>query len=109
MEGRRDSMILSKGIKVYPVPIEERLNDHPGVEASAVVGVDDEEYGEKVVAVVRRSDPDLTGEELDEWCLASDELARFERPRAYHFREEALPRTATSKLDRNGARSTIDE
>ncbi|MFB6090775.1 MAG: class I adenylate-forming enzyme family protein [Halobellus sp.] len=108
LEGRSDFMILSKGLKVFPTPIEERLNAHPGVEASAVVGVDDEEYGEKVVAIVHRSDPDLTAEELDEWCLESDELARYERPREYHFRDEPLPRTPTNKLDRDGAHDTIN-
>ncbi|SDX64196.1 class I adenylate-forming enzyme family protein [Halobellus clavatus] len=108
LEGRSDFVILSKGIKISPVPIEERLDAHPDVEASAVVGVDDEEYGEKVTAVVHRGDPELTAAELDEWCLESDELARYERPRAYHFRDEPLPRTATNKLDRQGARSTIE-
>jgi len=108
LEGRRDFMILSKGIKVYPVPIEERLNAHPDVEESAVVGVDDPEYGEKVTAVVHRSDPDLTAEELDEWCLESDTLARFERPREYTFVDESLPRTATNKLDRNGVGSLVE-
>ena len=101
LEGRSDFMILSKGIKVYPVPVEERLNAHPSVEESAVIGVEDDEYGEKVVAVVQSGDPDLTAADLDEWCLESDELARFERPREYHIISDGLPRTATNKLDRS--------
>ncbi|MGQ4556196.1 AMP-binding protein [Halobellus sp. GM3] len=104
LEGRTDLMILSKGIKVYPAPVEERLNAHPGVNESAVVGVEDEEYGEKVVAYVYASDPDLDAEELDAWCLESDELARMERPREYHFVDEGLPRTSTGKLDRLSAK-----
>jgi len=100
LEGRSDLMILSKGIKVYPAPIEERLNEHPGVEESAIVGVKDEEYGEMVTAYVNRSDPSVTAEDLDEWCLASDALSRMERPREYHFVDDPLPRTATGKLDR---------
>ncbi len=105
LEGRTDLMILSKGIKVYPSPIEERLNAHPGVNESAIVGVEDEEYGEKVTAYVYASDPDLTAEELDEWCLESDNLARMERPREYHFVDESLPRTSTGKLDRLSAKN----
>ncbi|SDX95136.1 class I adenylate-forming enzyme family protein [Halobellus clavatus] len=104
LEGRTDLMIMSKGIKVYPSPIEERLNAHPDVNESAVVGVEDEEYGEKVTAYVYADDPDLTAEELDEWCLESDEIARMERPREYHFVDRSLPRTSTGKLDRLSAR-----
>jgi len=100
LEGRSDLMILSKGIKVYPAPVEERLNAHPGVEESAVVGVDDDEYGQKVTAYVYRSDPSVTEDDLDQWCLDSDDLARMERPRTYHFVDDSLPRTSTGKLDR---------
>ncbi|WP_311170693.1 class I adenylate-forming enzyme family protein [Halobellus ordinarius] len=104
LEGRTDLMIMSKGIKVYPSPVEEVLNAHPAVNESAVVGVEDDEYGEKVTAYIYASDPDLTAEELDEWCLDSDEVARMERPREYRFVEESLPRTSTGKLDRLSAK-----
>lgn len=100
LQGRADFMILSKGIKVYPVPVEERLNAHPDVAEAAVIGVEDEEYGEQVTAVVSRTG-EVSPEELDEWCLSSDALARHERPRAYHFVEGELPRTSTEKLDRS--------
>ncbi|MFB6354274.1 MAG: class I adenylate-forming enzyme family protein [Halobacteriales archaeon] len=110
LSGRKDFMILSKGIKVYPPPIEERLNAHPGVAESAVIGVEDEEYGEKVTAIVNRADPDLTADDLEQWCLESEALARYERPRAYHFVDEPLPRTVTGKTDREAAlRELIDE
>jgi len=105
LQGRTDLMIMSKGIKVYPSPVEEVLNAHPDVNESAVVGVEDEEYGEKVTAYIYSSNPDLTAEELDEWCLDSDEIARMERPREYHFVEKSLPRTSTGKLDRLGAKN----
>jgi long-chain acyl-CoA synthetase len=109
LQGRTDLMIMSKGIKVYPSPVEEVLNANPGVRESAVVGVEDEEYGEKVTAYVYPSDPDLTPEELDQWCLDSDELARMERPREYHFVAESLPRTSTGKLDRLGTKQRDHE
>jgi len=107
VEGRTDFMIKSKGIKVFPTPIEERLLEHPAVDQAAVVGLPDEEYGEKVVAVVRRTDPTVGPEELEAWCLDSENVARFERPREYHFVDEAFPRTATEKLDRAELRSGL--
>lgn len=110
LEGRSDFMITSKGMKVFPSPIEERLNAHTGVADTAIVSVEDEEYGERVTAVVHRSDPDVTRDELDEWCLDSDALARFERPRTYYFVDDPIDRTASGKLDRNAAkRRIVDE
>ena len=109
IEGRDDNMILSKGLKVFPTPVEERLNAHHDVVEAAVVGVDDAEYGEKVTAVVYRSDPDLTAEELDEWCLDSDKLSGFERPREYRFRDRKLPRTSSDKLDRRTIQERLVE
>ncbi|WP_336022661.1 class I adenylate-forming enzyme family protein [Halobellus salinisoli] len=111
LEGRADFMITSKGMKVFPSPIEERLNSHPGVEESIVVGIDDEEYGERVTAIVKRTgeDADVGADELDQYCLDSDEIARFERPRAYHFVDHLLPRTASGKLDRQSAIRQFEE
>ena len=95
-------MIKSKGVKVIPSPIEERLNNHPQVEEAVVVGVRDEEYGERVTAIVS-TDGHVSSDDLDAWCLESDELARFERPRAYHFVDWSIPRTQSNKIDRLSA------
>jgi len=108
IEGRDDNMIISKGIKVFPTPVEERLNAHPDVVESAVFGVSDEEYGEMVTAYVQRSNADLTAADLDQWCLDSDDLSRIERPREYHFTEEELPRTASDKLDRKSLQRQVN-
>ncbi|GGM62970.1 acyl-CoA synthetase (AMP-forming)/AMP-acid ligase II [Halarchaeum rubridurum] len=108
LEGRKDFMIKSKGVKVFPSPIEGVLNDHPGVEEAAVVGLDDDEYGQKVTAVVRRSDPTVTAADLDEACLESDEIARFERPREYRFVDFEIPKTPSQKLDRQGTAERLD-
>jgi len=106
LEGRKDFMIMSKGIKVPPGPVEERLDEHPKVDESAVVGQPDDEYGEKVTAVVSAADPSVTAEELEEWCLDDDSLARYERPREYHILADPLPKTVTGKLDRS---TTIEQ
>lgn len=105
LEGRKDFVIMSKGIKVHPDPIEERLDEHPGVAESAVVGVRDDEFGEQVTAVVSVSDETVTADDLDQWCLDDDSIARFERPREYRIVSEPLPKTVTGKLDRA---STMD-
>lgn len=109
VEGRADFMLKSKGIKIFPTPIEERIETHPGVEQVGVIGVDDPEYGEKVVAMVRRSNPDIGADELDAWCVESEEIGRFERPREYIFQEQPLPKTATGKLDRTSIIDTIED
>lgn len=108
LEGRKDSMIKSKGVKVFPTPIEARLNDHPAVAQAAVVGVPDDEYGQKVTAVVTPAENDISADTLDEWCRESESVADFERPREYHFVERDLPRTPTQKLDRNRVKELID-
>ena len=99
IEGRADFMIKSKGVKIIPAPIEGALNDHPSVENAIVVGVIDEEYGQKVTAIVRKADQSVTADDLDEWCLEHDAVANHERPRAYHFVSE-IDRTPSGKLDR---------
>lgn len=109
VQGRTDFMIKSKGIKVFPTPIEARLENHPGVERAVVLGVEDEEYGEKVTAVVRRADSGVTASDLDEWFLQSEEVGRFERPRDYRFVDHSFPQTATGKLDRTAIRSMVDK
>ncbi|MFD1685058.1 class I adenylate-forming enzyme family protein [Halobellus litoreus] len=106
LEGRVDNQIKSRGVKIIPERVEEALNDHPDVTRSAVVGVDDEEYGQRVTAIVVPAAESLTSEELDEWCLESDLVADHERPRAYHFVDE-LEKTSSGKLDRNAVKERL--
>jgi acyl-CoA synthetase (AMP-forming)/AMP-acid ligase II len=99
--GRKDEMIISGGENVHPVQVEESLARHPGVADSAVVGVPDPTWGQRVVAyVVRRqregAERPVTAEELDRHVKADDNLANFKRPRGYRF-VDALPMTATGK------------
>jgi long-chain acyl-CoA synthetase len=72
------------------------LSEHPEVADVAVIGVPDQRWGEKVVAVVvRRAGSALTEEQLLGW--AHDRMAGFKRPRAVVFADE-LPRNASGKL-----------
>lgn len=93
---RKDDMLISGGENVYPVQVEEALNENPKVLDSVVVGLKDEKWGQVIVAYVVKKDPGLTALELNEYCLKHPMLSRFKRPRYYRFVDE-LPMTATGK------------
>jgi len=94
--GRVDDMVISGGENVHPVEVEDVLARAPGVLEVAVVGEPDDRLGQRVVACVVAEDG-VTAEELDAFCLASDTLARFKRPREYRFVVE-LPRSPSGKI-----------
>jgi long-chain acyl-CoA synthetase len=80
---RSKDVIISGGMNIYPREVEEVLLRHPGVQAVAVVGRPDPEWGEAVVALVGTDEPTVTAEALDERCLAA--IARYKRPKEYRF------------------------
>ena len=90
-------MITSSGENIYPPIVEEAINAHPKVAASAVTGVPDAARGEAVVAYIVPEDDSLTVGELVDFCNTSDMLSGYKRPRYYRFVKE-LPMTATGKL-----------
>jgi acyl-CoA synthetase (AMP-forming)/AMP-acid ligase II len=94
--GRKDDMIISGGENIYPVQVEEVLNEHPLITDSAVVWLPDERWGEIVVAYVVPAGPGLTAAECDRHCRGHPMLADYKRPRGYRF-VAGLPRTATGK------------
>jgi acyl-CoA synthetase (AMP-forming)/AMP-acid ligase II len=97
ISGRKDDMIISGGENIYPPIIEEAINTHPKVAASAVTGIPDAVRGEAVVAYIVPEDDSLTVGDLVEHCNTSDLLSGYKRPRYYRFVKE-LPMTATGKL-----------
>lgn len=92
--GRDDDMIVSGGENVFPQEVEDCLMAHEGVLEVAAVGVDDDDYGQRLRAFVVRSG-DVSAEELREHVKAN--LARFKVPREIVFLDE-LPRNATGKI-----------
>jgi acyl-CoA synthetase (AMP-forming)/AMP-acid ligase II len=93
---RKKDMIISGGVNIYPAEIEAVIHEHPGVIDVAVFGVPDDEWGERVHAVVQPK-PGTTLD-LDELRAFVDErVAAYKRPRAYEVRDE-LPRTESGKL-----------
>jgi len=101
--GRVDDMIISGGENIHPSEVEEALAGHPSVEEVAVVGVADERWGQRVVAVIVASDADE--EELDRHCKESSGLAPFKRPREYRFVDER-PKSPAGKLLRRKLRGS---
>jgi 2-furoate---CoA ligase len=94
--GRVDDMIVSGGENIHPLEIEDVLAGHPAVREVAVVGARDDRLGHRVVAVVV-TDGEVSAEELDAFCLASETLARFKRPREYRF-VDTLPKSPSGKI-----------
>ncbi|WP_418279820.1 class I adenylate-forming enzyme family protein [Halorubrum sp. DTA98] len=97
---RVDNMIISGGENVYPQEVEEVLATHDAVTEVAVIGLDDEVWGERIAAVVRTNEADLCEADLETFCTDHDELADFKRPREYTIVEKSLPRTDTGKIRR---------
>jgi fatty-acyl-CoA synthase len=96
VSGRDDEMIISGGENVFPREVEDLLAEHPAIEDVAVIGVADEQFGERLRAFVVRKD----GAQLDADAVKAyvrDNLARFKVPRDVQFVAE-LPRTATGKV-----------
>lgn len=92
---RLKDMILVSGFNVYPNEVEEVLVQHPGVLEVAVVGQEDPQSGEAVVAHVVRKDPNLTAEALREH--AKTLLTAYKVPKYVQFRTE-LPKTNVGKV-----------
>jgi 3-oxocholest-4-en-26-oate---CoA ligase len=94
--GRGAGVINTGGEKVHPQEVEDVLLAYPGVTDASVVGVPDETWGERVVAVVAVSDPALT--EADLRAAVRARLAGYKVPRAIVLLP-SLPRTPTGKLE----------
>jgi acyl-CoA synthetase (AMP-forming)/AMP-acid ligase II len=93
---RRTDMVITGGMNVYPAEVEAVLHAHPGVADAAVIGVPDDDWGERVHAVVSPR----AGQVLDAAALAAfaaGRLAGFKLPRSWDVRAE-LPRTESGKL-----------
>jgi malonyl-CoA/methylmalonyl-CoA synthetase len=104
ISGRAKELIISGGYNVYPREIEELLEGYPGVSEVAVVGLPDEEYGERVVAAIVRDRRDLTEAEVIDFCR--QDLAGYKRPRQVVFVDE-LPRNALGKVQKHLVRDQL--
>jgi len=99
--GRNKDLIISGGFNIYPKEVEEVLDRLDGVTESAVVGVPDDDLGEKVVAVIVASKP-LNAKEILE--NTSQHLARYKCPRDVVL-VDMLPRNTMGKVQKNELRA----
>jgi acyl-CoA synthetase (AMP-forming)/AMP-acid ligase II len=100
--GRKDDMIIRGGENIAPAEIEAVLVSHPAVEEAAVVGVPDDEWGQRVAAFVAlRPGAKATEEELGEFCR--QRLASFKKPEVFRFLPE-LPKNPMGKILRRELR-----
>ncbi len=105
MVGRLSERIISGGVNVDPLEVEEVLAAHQGVREVAVVGVPDSTWGERVVAaVVPLPEGPPSAAALE--ALARANLSPAKRPRGVRFLE-ALPRNANGKVDRARVRRIL--
>ncbi|QIG42658.1 acyl--CoA ligase [Nocardioides anomalus] len=95
LDGRREDLVISGGVNVYPLEVEQVLQGHPGVDDVAVYGVPDEQWGQRVCAAYVGT---ASAAELD--AFVRERLAPPKRPKTWHRLEE-LPRTLTGKVLRS--------
>ncbi|MCW2642697.1 MAG: AMP-dependent Acyl-CoA synthetase and ligase [Dactylosporangium sp.] len=94
LDGRRDDLVITGGVNVYPREVELVLAECPGVEEVAVFGVDDERWGQRLCAAVVGS---ASAEHLDGY--GRERLTPARRPKDYYVVSD-LPRTGTGKIRR---------
>jgi acyl-CoA synthetase (AMP-forming)/AMP-acid ligase II len=119
IDARRDDLILSGGNNISPLRLEQAIAQHPIIEAVIVLGIDDPEWGQRVIAIV---EPNTTVDEstlqaalhpvaLDAWIKKQQALHSYERPKEWIILPEGktIPRTAMGKLARKEARALLKD
>ena len=100
LDGRRDDLVITGGVNVYPAEVEAALADVDGVAEVAVFGLADERWGQRVcaaVVIMPGVDPAGVVAACSEYAV--EHLAGYKRPKQYEV-VDALPRTATGKVRR---------
>jgi bile acid-coenzyme A ligase len=97
---RRGDMILSGGANIYPAEVEAALSEHPDVVSSAVIGLPDEDLGNRIHAVVQISQP-INEDELR--VFLNERLVRYKVPRTFEFTTDAV-RDDAGKVRRSALR-----
>lgn len=103
--GRDDDMIVSGGENVFPREVEDLLVDHDSVAEVAIIGVDDEDFGQRLVAFVVPSGTEVDDDELKTYVRSR--LARHKVPRQI-VTLESLPRNSTGKVLRRELPDYLD-
>jgi acyl-CoA synthetase (AMP-forming)/AMP-acid ligase II len=106
VDGRDDEMIVSGGENVFPREVEDLLAEHGSIKEVAVIGVEDDQFGQRLKAfVVTRNGAKLSGAAVQKHVR--ENLARYKVPRDVVFLPE-LPRNATGKVLKRELRRQAD-
>jgi len=101
LDGRRDDLVITGGMNVYPLEIERALLEHPAVHDAVVFGTDDERWGRRVCAAVVG---DLESAEVHEWLARR--VAPYKRPKQVLV-VDAIPVGPTGKVRRSALAATL--
>ena len=103
LAGRQDDMIVSAGENVYPIHVENILFEHPLIEDVAVIGIHDEQFGQRLqVFLQMKQGAEITQEVLFEWLQSK--VARYEMPKEITF-IDSIPYTPLGKKDKKQLRN----
>lgn len=102
---RFSDMVVSGGVNIYPAEAEQVLLQHPDVVDAACIGVEDDEMGERLIALIEyQSGRAVASNDLDAWCRQS--IASYKCPKEY--REiSSMPRNPMGKIDKKGLALTL--
>lgn len=93
---RKNDLIVTGALNVYPSEVEKVIQNHPAVQEVAVIGVPSEKWGEEIKAVIVLKEGQKVGaDEIIKFC--EDKLAGFKKPKSIEFIEK-LPRNPTGKI-----------
>ncbi len=102
---RKDDLIISGGINIYPKEVEEILYEHPAIQEASVIGVPDEYWGETVKAIVVLKEGSIaTEEEIIKFC--AERLAGYKKPKSVEFWKE-LPKSPQGKILKRSIKDII--
>jgi malonyl-CoA/methylmalonyl-CoA synthetase len=105
LKGRNKDLIITGGLNVYPPEVELVLTQHPAVKECAVIGCPDEEWGERVTAVVvPRPGTEPTAAAVIDFCR--EQLVNYKAPRSVVFVEQ-LPSNALGKVQKARLRAAL--
>ena len=104
--GRTDDMIVSAGENVYPIQLEEILLQHPLLKDVAVVGIEDDRFGQRLCAFVEPVNEDLTSKEIFHWL--NSRAARYHIPKKIIVIDR-IPYTSLGKQDKKSLKGRSND